>query len=80
MGKPKSKLDFEAALERLGTIVGELESTTITLDRSLELFAEGQSLIKLCQTQLQAAEHKVVTLLSQAGNTVEQPGLHNSGE
>jgi len=80
MGKPKDNLNFEAALERLGAIVGDLESDTITLDRSLELFTEGQSLIKLCQTQLQEAEHKVVTVLSQAGETVEQPGLGNNGE
>ncbi len=76
MGRPKSNLDFESALQRLGTIVADLESDTINLDRSLELFAEGQSLIKLCQTQLQAAEHKVVTLLGEAG---EKPGLHDKG-
>lgn len=80
MGKPKKNMDFEAALERLGAIVGELESDTINLDRSLVLFAEGQSLIKICQTQLQKAEHKVVTLLSQSGQAVEQPGLHNKGD
>ncbi len=76
MGKPKSSLDFEAALQRLGKIVGELESDAINLDLSLELFAEGQSLIKLCQTQLLAAEHKVVTLL---GDATEEPGLHDKG-
>ncbi|MFC1481947.1 exodeoxyribonuclease VII small subunit [Candidatus Neomarinimicrobiota bacterium] len=67
-------------MKRLSAIVGDLESDTINLDRSLELFAEGQSLIKICQTQLQEAEDKVVTLLSRAGDTVEQPGLHDKGD
>lgn len=71
----KSELSFEAALERLNEIVAQLESESVSLDTSLELFAEGQRLVEFCQVQLADAEEKVKTLLKTPEGFEEQPGL-----
>ncbi len=75
MTEKKSELSFETALERLNEVVGELESESISLDRSLELFAEGKHLAEFCQAQLAEAEDKVKTLTKTPEGFEEQPGL-----
>ena len=75
MTPKKPELTFEAALERLNDIVAELESESVSLDRSLELFAEGQQLAGFCQAQLAEAEEKVKTLRKTASGFEERPGL-----
>lgn len=57
------KLTFEQATERLEAIVNEMENGKVTLDRSLELFEEGVSLVKQCNTMLDNAEQKVSMLV-----------------
>lgn len=57
------KLTFEQATERLEAIVNEMENGKVTLDRSLELFEEGVSLVKQCNTMLDKAEQKVSMLV-----------------
>ncbi len=75
MAKKKAELTFEEALERLSEIVVELESEAVNLDRSLELFTEGQRLTRLCHDQLMEAEEKVTTLIQTAEGFQERPGL-----
>ena len=74
------KLTFEQALERLGEIVGELESESVSLEHSLELFAEGKRLVGFCQSQLAAAEERVKTLVKTPQGFEEKPGLQAPGE
>ncbi len=75
MTPKKPELTFEAALERLNEIVAELESESVSLDRSLELFAEGKQLTGFCQSQLAEAEEKVKTLQKTASGFEDRPGL-----
>ncbi len=75
MPEKKSKLSFEEALERLNEIVAQLESESVSLDRSLELFAEGKRLVEFCQARLTDAEEKVKILLKTSEGFEEQPGL-----
>ena len=51
-------LTFEAALARLEETAKLLESGNVPLDESLSLFEEGISLVKLCNSKLDAAEQK----------------------
>lgn len=60
------ELQFEEALARLEEIVRALESGDAPLDKSLELFEEGVSLVKLCNSKLDSARQKV-TLLTENG-------------
>ncbi|HHH29231.1 MAG TPA: exodeoxyribonuclease VII small subunit [Polyangiaceae bacterium] len=54
---------FEASAERLQTIVEQLESGELPLEKSLELFEEGVKVARDAQARLDAAEKRVEELL-----------------
>lgn len=58
---------FEECLQRLETIVAELEKGDVPLDRALELFDEGMKLSGSCRKELEEAEGKVEILLKRNG-------------
>ena len=58
---------FEESLQRLETIVTELEKGDVALDRALELFDEGMKLSGSCRKELEEAEGKVEILLRRNG-------------
>lgn len=59
----KKKPVFEESLSELEKLVGRLESEEIPLAEAIAAFEKGQSLIKACEEQLQAAEQVVKQLL-----------------
>jgi exodeoxyribonuclease VII small subunit len=66
---------FEASLDRLTQIVKELESEGVDLERSVELFREGRTLVTHCEVLLKNAE---TTLRSADGEaaapaTIDRP-------
>jgi exodeoxyribonuclease VII small subunit len=63
-GDAGSQNNFEASIARLQQIVEQLESGTLPLDESLQLFEEGIRLTRESQSQLDAAERRVEELLS----------------
>src|SRR5690242_8930308 len=68
MAKSKgSEKNFENSLSALESIVAQLESGDLPLNRALELFEEGVGLARQCQSQLQDAERKVELLLRERG-------------
>ncbi len=76
---------FEECIQRLETIVTELEKGDVPLDRALELFDEGMKLSGSCRRELEEAEGKVEILLRRNGRlepeafeAVAQPG--NAGK
>lgn len=64
----RKKLDYEAAVAELESLVEQLERGDITLEESLELYERGVLLTRDCQEALQAADQKVQMLVKQAGN------------
>jgi len=58
---------FEESLQRLESIVTELEKGDVQLDRALELFDEGMKLSGSCRKELEEAEGKVEILLKRNG-------------
>jgi exodeoxyribonuclease VII small subunit len=78
MPEKKVEFSFEEALERLNEIVAQLEGESVSLDRSLELFAEGKGLAEYCQEHLAEAEERVKTLLKTSKGFEEQAGLSGS--
>ena len=64
MKEKEKELDIELSLARLESIVSDMESGDISLEKSLTLFEEGMSLVKKCQTELKKAEQKVENLIS----------------
>ena len=62
---------FEDAVARLAAIVEELEQPSITLDRSLALFAEGITHLRSATEALGRAEESVKMLVARAGGVLE---------
>ncbi len=52
-------LSFEDALKKLETIVRQLESGEVPLDRSIDLYAEGDALRRQCEERLTSAQARI---------------------
>ncbi|SFR02614.1 exodeoxyribonuclease VII small subunit [Desulfoscipio geothermicus] len=64
-------MSFEEALARLESLVNKLEEGNLSLEESLELFAEGIKLTKQCNKQLEEAEKQICMLMEDKnGNSV----------
>ena len=59
MSEKKEEMTFEQALARLEAIVKGLDGGEIPLDESLDLFEEGVSLVKLCNSKLENVERRI---------------------
>lgn len=69
MAARRKKLDYEAAVTELESLVTRLEQGDISLEESLKLYESGVLLSRDCQEALQVAEQKVQALLQQSGQT-----------
>src|SRR6266446_6476295 len=61
-GKPKQRdegLNFEGAMDRLETIVEQMESGKMPLEDLIVRYEEGMNLVKICQERLASAEQKI---------------------
>ena len=56
---PVEKLEFEAALAELETIVRTLEAGDETLDKSIALYQRAEALKKHCEARLAAARERI---------------------
>ena len=63
----KAKFNLEKSLADLETLVEELESGDLPLDKAMKKFEEGIKLTRGCQAALKDAEQKVEILLKSAG-------------
>ena len=63
----KKLVNLEKSLADLESIVDELESGDLPLEKAMKKFEEGIKLTRSCQTALKEAEQKVEILLKSAG-------------
>ena len=63
----KKPLNLEKALADLETIVDELESGDLPLEKAMKKFEQGIKLTRQAQAALKEAEQKVEILLKSAG-------------
>lgn len=68
MKNKENELTFEENLEKLETIVKNLESGNIPLDDAIDSFNEAMKLAKNCDEKLKRAESEVNKILSEDGN------------
>jgi exodeoxyribonuclease VII small subunit len=72
--KPKqseTKLNFEGAMDRLETIVEQMESGKLALEDLIVRYEEGMNLVKVCQERLASAEQKIdIIARNSAGKTI----------
>ncbi|OUR73633.1 exodeoxyribonuclease VII small subunit [Methylophaga sp. 41_12_T18] len=69
MATRRKKMDYEAAVTELESLVERLEQGDISLEESLKLYESGVLLTRDCQEALKAAEQKVQVLLEQSGQS-----------
>jgi exodeoxyribonuclease VII small subunit len=73
-GKPKQReteLNFEGAMDRLETIVEQMESGSLPLEDLIVRYEEGMNLVKICQERLASAEQKIEMIArSSAGKVI----------
>jgi len=66
----QNTFSFEQAYTRLETILEELNSGELSLEKSLKLYEEADRLIMLCSNKLSHAEQKIQTLIKNRDGTV----------
>jgi exodeoxyribonuclease VII small subunit len=65
---------FEAAMDRLETIVEQMESGKMVLEELIVRYEEGMKLVKTCQERLASAEQRIeIITRNHAGKPVVQP-------
>ena len=64
---------FEQALERLETIVREMESGELSLETMMARFEEGQKLVKSCGETLGQVEKRIEILVKEGEKVVAKP-------
>ena len=72
----KREKTFEEQIKELETIVGELESGELDLDKSISKYTEAMKLIESCEKKLNSASETINKLVDKNGNisdfTVEE--------
>ncbi len=68
----EKKQSFEESMERLETIVKDLESNEKPLDETIALFEEGLKLVKNCDEKLKQFETQVDTLIKENGGSNDE--------
>lgn len=71
--KIPEKLDFEASLKELETLVETMEKGDLSLEDSLSHFERGVQLSRTCQQALKDAEQKVDILMKKSGQDEPAP-------
>lgn len=66
-------VDFEKSLERLETIVEEMEGGSLPLEQMIQHFEEGSKLVTLCSAKLNEVEQKIEKLVKKGGALVAEP-------
>lgn len=70
----KQKLTFEQAMAKLEAIVSEIEEGKVSLEESIDKYAEGIELVKQCRAILDKAEQKIQLLAKAEAGTVAPAG------
>jgi exodeoxyribonuclease VII small subunit len=55
----EAELTFEGAMDRLETIVEQMEAGKLPLEDLIVRYEEGMNLVKICQERLASAEQKI---------------------
>jgi exodeoxyribonuclease VII small subunit len=65
--KKKDAFNFEVSLEKLESIVDDMEAGELSLEQAMAQFEQGVKLTRDCHKALQTAEQKVKVLLEKQG-------------
>ena len=71
--EPKPVASFESGLTELESVVKQLESGDLPLEKALELFEKGMQLSETCRRQLEEAETRVEILTRRGSGVQAEP-------
>ena len=75
-----TNFNLEKSMKKLEDIVENLDSNTITLDKSLKLFEDGVKIVKECESHLSETEQKIEVITSSAKNKFDSKPFSNEAE
>ena len=82
--KPDAKKEapptFESAIERLESIVEQMESNKLPLEDLLVRYEEGIQLVKFCSEKLAAAEKRIEIITKEAGGKARAVEFESGGK
>lgn len=67
MAAAPENMKFEAAMDELEKLVGQLEKGDLPLEKALEAFEKGTALVRHCQAKLQQADLRVEKIVATEG-------------
>ena len=67
------ELGFEAALERLESLVDRLEQGELELEEALTVFEQGVGLMRHCAGRLEQAERRIEVLTREGDEWIARP-------
>lgn len=76
--KEKTK-SFELSLKRLETIVDEMENSQLDIDKAMNLFEEGISLVNQCSKKLDETKKKIEILVEKNGKMKKEEYIEKEG-
>ena len=65
--KPIAEMSFEEALAALEAVVKSLEGGQVPLEKSIDLYEQGETLRRHCEERLKAAELRVEKIVAEGG-------------
>jgi exodeoxyribonuclease VII small subunit len=71
--EPSADWNFEQGLTDLETVVKELESGDLPLEKAIQVFERGVTLSDRCRKELEDAETRVEILLKRGDKTGAEP-------
>ena len=69
----EQEISFEQAMDKLETVVQQLESGDVPLEKAIELFQQGMELAKVCSGKLDQIERKIEVLVEDGGSFTAKP-------
>ena len=69
----EKKESFEQSLERLETLVNQMESGELSLEDMIKHFEEGTALVDRCSKRLNEVEQKIEKLVKSKDSFTEEP-------
>ncbi len=76
----EKEVAFEEAMKRLESIVEELESGDLSLEKALKSYEEGVKMADICSKRLTEAEKKVEVLTKAGAGKFKTSPIDESGE
>ena len=79
--KPQAtELNFEKAMDRLESIVEQMESGKLPLEDLIVSYEEGMNLVKVCQDRLTKAEQKIEIIARNSAGKPVVKGFESAPE